>query len=83
MNVYCKMSSVSGCSGGGWTMVMKIDGSRVRITEENSFDHSVLNYFQIQTYSSGYLFRFRKRVKDNFNVFSVEYFGIQFWLRQS
>ncbi|XP_028408175.1 uncharacterized skeletal organic matrix protein 5-like [Dendronephthya gigantea] len=28
MNVYCQMSSVSGCSGGGWTMVMKIDGSK-------------------------------------------------------
>ncbi|XP_028411771.1 uncharacterized protein LOC114534515 [Dendronephthya gigantea] len=26
--VYCQMSSVSGCSGGGWTMVMKIDGSQ-------------------------------------------------------
>ncbi|XP_028416369.1 uncharacterized skeletal organic matrix protein 5-like isoform X1 [Dendronephthya gigantea] len=28
MNVYCQMSSVSGCSGGGWTMVMKIDGNQ-------------------------------------------------------
>ena len=31
MKVYCQMSSVAGCSGGGWTMVMKIDGSKVRI----------------------------------------------------
>ena len=30
MNVYCQMSSVSNCSGGGWTMVIKIDGSQVR-----------------------------------------------------
>ena len=29
-NVYCQMTSVSGCHGGGWTLVMKIDGSLVR-----------------------------------------------------
>ncbi|CAB4012134.1 Hypothetical predicted protein [Paramuricea clavata] len=26
INVYCQMTSVLSCSGGGWTMVMKIDG---------------------------------------------------------
>ncbi|CAB3989345.1 Hypothetical predicted protein, partial [Paramuricea clavata] len=26
MDVYCQMTSVSGCHGGGWTMVMKING---------------------------------------------------------
>ena len=25
------MTSVSGCHGGGWTLVMKIDGSSVRL----------------------------------------------------
>ena len=30
INVICQMSSVSGCSGGGWTVVMKINGSKVR-----------------------------------------------------
>ncbi|CAB4044410.1 Hypothetical predicted protein [Paramuricea clavata] len=27
IDVYCQMTSVSGCKGGGWTLVMKIDGS--------------------------------------------------------
>ncbi|CAB4029450.1 Hypothetical predicted protein, partial [Paramuricea clavata] len=27
IDVYCQMTNVSGCKGGGWTMVMKIDGS--------------------------------------------------------
>ena len=30
-SVYCQMSSISGCYGGGWTLVMKIDGSKVRL----------------------------------------------------
>ena len=30
INVYCHMTSISGCHGGGWTLVMKIDGSSVR-----------------------------------------------------
>ena len=30
-HVYCQMTSVSGCYGGGWTLVMKIDGSSVRL----------------------------------------------------
>ena len=33
INVYCQMTSVSSCSGGGWTMVMKIDGSSVSQNE--------------------------------------------------
>ena len=31
MKVYCQMSSIANCSGGGWTMVMKIDGKKVRM----------------------------------------------------
>lgn len=26
---YCQMTSLEGCAGGGWTMVMKIDGNKV------------------------------------------------------
>jgi hypothetical protein len=29
INAYCRMSSISGCYGGGWTLVMKIDGTSV------------------------------------------------------
>ncbi|XP_028411772.1 uncharacterized protein LOC114534516 [Dendronephthya gigantea] len=36
-NVYCQMSSVSGCSGGGWTMVMKIDGSQSTFGYSSSY----------------------------------------------
>ena len=25
---YCQMTSLEGCAGGGWTMVMKIDGKK-------------------------------------------------------
>ena len=28
---FCVMSSVTGCGGGGWTLAMKIDGSKVTI----------------------------------------------------
>ena len=27
-NVYCRMTSLPGCAGGGWTMVMKINGNK-------------------------------------------------------
>ena len=27
--VFCHMTSITGCGGGGWTLVMKIDGSKV------------------------------------------------------
>ncbi|XP_028416366.1 uncharacterized skeletal organic matrix protein 5-like [Dendronephthya gigantea] len=37
MNVYCQMSSVSGCFGGGWTMVMKIDGSQSTFRYSSSY----------------------------------------------
>lgn len=26
---YCQMTSLPGCSGGGWTLAMKIDGRKV------------------------------------------------------
>ena len=28
---YCHMTEMSGCGSGGWTLVMKIDGSKVKI----------------------------------------------------
>ncbi len=28
--VYCHMTNISGCGQGGWTLVMKMDGSKVR-----------------------------------------------------
>ena len=28
-NVYCHMTSLPGCSGGGWTLAMKINGRKV------------------------------------------------------
>ena len=31
IKAYCQMTSVSGCSGGGWTLVMKINGASVRL----------------------------------------------------
>lgn len=30
--VYCHMTSIEGCGGGGWTLVMKIDGHKVTNT---------------------------------------------------
>ena len=29
--VYCHMTEISGCGSGGWTLVMKIDGNKVKI----------------------------------------------------
>ena len=29
---YCHMESIQGCGGGGWTLVMKIDGAKVSFT---------------------------------------------------
>ncbi|XP_028419280.1 uncharacterized protein LOC114545131 [Dendronephthya gigantea] len=37
MKVYCQMSSVSNCSGGGWTMVMKIDGNQSTFRYSSSY----------------------------------------------
>ena len=34
---YCQMTSLPGCVGGGWTLVMKIDGNKVR----SLYPHSV------------------------------------------
>ena len=28
---YCHMQDIVGCGGGGWTLVMKIDGEKVRL----------------------------------------------------
>ncbi|XP_028408147.1 proprotein convertase subtilisin/kexin type 4-like [Dendronephthya gigantea] len=35
--VYCQMSSIPGCSGGGWTMVMKIDGRKETFRYSSSY----------------------------------------------
>ena len=32
--VYCHMTSLGACGDGGWTLVMKLDGSKVSIVEE-------------------------------------------------
>ena len=40
MSIYCGISSISGCSGGGWTTVMKIDGTNVRMQS----DYDVIIY---------------------------------------
>ena len=29
VQVYCHMTDIPGCNGGGWTLVMKLDGSKV------------------------------------------------------
>ena len=31
--VYCHMTTLDGCGGGGWTLVMKMDGSKVNIKQ--------------------------------------------------
>ncbi|XP_028408148.1 neuroendocrine convertase 2-like [Dendronephthya gigantea] len=36
-DVYCQMSSIPGCSGGGWTMVMKIDGRKDTFRYSSSY----------------------------------------------
>lgn len=33
-DVYCQMTSLSGCPGKGWTMVMKINGQKVLCVEK-------------------------------------------------
>ena len=32
MPVFCQVTPLEGCGGGGWTMVMKIDGTKVPVT---------------------------------------------------
>ena len=39
--VYCQMTSLHGCSGGGWTMVMKINGTKVHIP----FNYGIFNSY--------------------------------------
>ena len=29
--VYCHMTALNGCGGGGWTLVMKMDGLKVNM----------------------------------------------------
>jgi hypothetical protein len=37
-SVYCQITSLVGCAGGGWTMVMKINGSKASFF---SWDHHI------------------------------------------
>ena len=30
-DVYCHMTEIDGCEGKGWTLVMKMDGTKVKI----------------------------------------------------
>ncbi|CAB4026878.1 Hypothetical predicted protein, partial [Paramuricea clavata] len=43
---YCQMTSLAGCAGGGWTMVMKVDGS-----QQNTFDYSSSYWSDMQTFN--------------------------------
>jgi hypothetical protein len=35
--VHCHMAEIDGCGGGGWTLVLKTDGFKVRNTFHDSF----------------------------------------------
>ena len=42
--VYCHVSDDLGpCGGGGWTLVMKIDGSKVRDKQQKIFSYFITN----------------------------------------
>ena len=36
---YCHMKNIERCGGGGWTLVMKIDGAKVSFTSLGSFNN--------------------------------------------
>jgi hypothetical protein len=36
-DVYCHMTDIETCGGGGWTHVMKLDGNKVRPHKKNSW----------------------------------------------
>ncbi len=38
-HTYCHMEDIAGCGGGGWTLVMKIDGKKV---DEAKISHYLL-----------------------------------------
>ena len=38
---YCQMTSLTGCSGGGWTLVMKTDGRKVCKKERKNIKTSL------------------------------------------
>ena len=46
-NVYCHMTSLPGCSGGGWTLVMKINGRK------ETFDYGSSYWSNKVTYNPG------------------------------
>ena len=44
-HVYCHMTEISGCGSGGWTLVMKIDGNKVKIISNQSIFSEELRRF--------------------------------------
>ena len=54
-SVYCRMSSISGCQGGGWTLVMKIDGRIVSLCDPPNFFLIDQQHFDYKTVIIGIL----------------------------
>ena len=36
-HTYCHMENIPSCGGGGWTLVMKIDGAKVRLKNKHAY----------------------------------------------
>lgn len=34
VSIFCHLTDIPGCGGGGWTLVMKTDGSKVHLTSK-------------------------------------------------
>ncbi|CAB4000044.1 Hypothetical predicted protein [Paramuricea clavata] len=46
-SMYCQMPSLEGCAGGGWTMVMKIDGSKTTFDYNSTYWTDRTGYLNI------------------------------------
>ena len=44
-DVYCHMTEISGCGGGGWTLVMKLDGNKVKVNSASRSSADTLTEF--------------------------------------
>ena len=54
VQVYCHMAEIPGCDGGGWTLVMKINGSKVlRCIVWCSFGFKFIVCFSVRVTSFG------------------------------
>ena len=51
-HTYCHMEEIAGCGRGGWTLVMKIDGEKVRVHERkvSAGLHMTSLKFKLQNY---------------------------------